>query len=231
MSEPHVETIRSGGTTVRLGFASENDHIARVIRQTGTFYESELLNDIRQRLFFPQVAVDVGAHVGNHTIYFSSVLGMETFAFEPNPTSFWHLESNIAANGLNDRCRARRAAVGARSGRAHVVPAADSNSGLSKVEPVANGEAELVTLDDELAAGRRVDVIKIDVEGAELDVLRGAEHTLRQQRPLLYIEVMQPRFEAVTSFLREHDYICWKRFNVTPTFLYLPRERFGSAAL
>jgi FkbM family methyltransferase len=230
MSEPHVETIRAGGTTVTIGFASENDHIARVIRQTGTFYEAELLNDIRQRLFFPQVAVDVGAHVGNHAIYFSRVLGMATLAFEPNPVSFRHLESNIAANGLGDRCRIRRAAVGARVGRAHVVPASDTNSGLSKAEPVADGETELVTLDDELPAGRPVDVIKIDVEGAELDVLRGAGRTLKEHRPLLYIEIMQGRFEAVTHLLRERDYVCWKRFNVTPTFLFLPRERFGRAA-
>jgi FkbM family methyltransferase len=230
MTDPHVETIRSGGATVSLGFASENDHIARVIRQTGTFYEAELLNDIRQRLFFPEAAVDVGAHVGNHAIYFSRVLGMETLAFEPNPVSFRHLEANIASNGLAGRCRARRAAVGAQPGRAHVIAASDVNSGLSRADPVADGEAELVTLDDELPAGRHIDVIKIDVEGAEFDVLRGAERTLKEQRPLLYIEIMQPQFDAVTGLLRERDYVCWKRFNATPTFLFLPRERFGGAA-
>jgi FkbM family methyltransferase len=230
MSEPHIETIRTGGTTVTIGFASENDHIARVIRQTGTFYEAELLNDIRQRLFFPQQAVDVGAHVGNHAIYFSRVLDMHTIAFEPNPVSFWHLESNIAANGLSGRCRARRAAVGAQAGRAHVVPAGETNSGLSTAEPVADGESELVTLDDELPAGRPVDIIKIDVEGAELDVLKGAERTLKEHRPLLYIEIMQARFEPVTHLLRERGYVCWKRFNATPTFLFLPGERFGRPA-
>jgi FkbM family methyltransferase len=227
MSEPHVETIRAGGMTVRLGFATEADHIARVIRQTGGFYEAELLNDIRQRLFYPQVAVDVGAHVGNHAIYFSRVLEMEVFAFEPNPVSFHHLQSNVAANGVADRCHIRRAAVGAEAGRAHVLAASDTNPGLSRIEVIADGEAELVTLDDELTVDHRVDVIKIDVEGAELEVLQGAGRILRTQKPLLYVEVMRPRYEAVTSFLGERGYVCWKSFNVTPTFLFMPRERFG----
>jgi hypothetical protein len=50
---------------------------------------------------------------------------------------------------------------------------------------------------------------------------------LARHRPLLYVEIMQPSFEAVRAHLAHSGYICWKRFNATPTFLFLPSERLG----
>ena len=90
------------GKPVRLHFATEDDHIAKVVRNTKTFYEVEMLRDIRARLFFAKCAVDVGAHVGNHTVFFAHVLGLRTIAFEPNPASFRHLKANISANALGE---------------------------------------------------------------------------------------------------------------------------------
>jgi hypothetical protein len=87
---------------------------------------------------------------------------------------------------------------------------------------------EIVTL-DEVLGEPRIDVIKIDVEGWELDVLRGATVTLERHRPLLYIEAMQNQFDAVRAHLSAAGYVCWKRFNATPTFLFMPRERLGAA--
>lgn len=225
----HTVGFEAGGKHLTLEFSSEEDHIARTIRRAGTFYEAELLADARSRLFFAECAVDVGAHVGNHTLYFAHVLGLRTIAFEPNPQTYDHLVANVRNNQLTELCRTRNAAVGSSAGHVRAVAASDKNSGMATVETDPAGAVAMVALDDELLSERRIDIIKIDVEGWELDVLRGAEQVLTQSRPVLYIEIMQPKFGEVESHLKGRGYVCWKRFNYTPTFLFLPRERLGAS--
>jgi FkbM family methyltransferase len=227
-SNPSVVSIHWAGKSFPMEFSSETDHIAGTIRHTGGFYEAEMLEDARSRLFFPQRAVDVGAHVGNHTLYFASVLGMETHAFEPNAGNFALLQSNVAKNGIVQKCHLRNAAVGARQGRARSIEDSASNSGMAKVELDPDGEVPMVTLDDEMAGLTRVDVVKIDVEGGEFDVLKGATGLLQRTRPLLYVEIMEPALQGVQAYLQSSGYVCWKRFNATPTFLFLPRERLSN---
>ncbi len=220
--------FEAAGKHLTLDFSSEQDHIARTVRLTGTFYEAELLADVRSRLFFAECAIDVGAHVGNHVLYFAHVLGLRTVAFEPNPASYAHLVDNVRNNGLEAACSIRNAAVGAAPGQVRTVAASDSNSGMARVEADPGGSVAMVTLDDEVLAEPRIDLIKIDVEGWELDVLRGAEQVLAERRPVIYVEIMQSKFAPVEHHLRQRGYVCWKRFNHTPTFLFLPRERFGA---
>jgi len=226
---PPTVAFTAAGRQVTLRFASAQDHIARAIAGTGTFYEAELLADVRSRLFFPECAVDVGAHVGNHTVYFSRILGMKTIAFEPNAVSFELLEANVRENGVEALCRLRHAAIGSAAGRVRAIASPEINSGMATVESDPMGDVPLLCLDDELARDPRIDVIKIDVEGWELEVLRGAERVLQQHRPLLYVEAMLESFVPLEAFLRRHRYLCWKRFNATPTFLFMPSERLSAA--
>jgi FkbM family methyltransferase len=227
---PNV-SFSAGGQRVILHFASAEDHIARTIEATGGFYEAELLADMRSRLFFPQCAVDVGAHVGNHTLYFALVLGIKTIAFEPNAATFALLEANVEENGVGDRVRLRHAAVGASVGRVHAVAASGHNSGMSQVEVDAAGDVPLLSLDDELKNDVRIDVIKIDVEGWEFDVLRGATRVLETRRPLIYVEASDTTFAHIRAHLVTCRYTCWKRFNATPTFLFMPNERLGASTI
>ena len=217
------------GKRVTLHFASAEDHIARTIEATGGFYEAELLADVRSRLFFPHCAVDVGAHVGNHTLYFSKILGLKTIAFEPNAATFKLLAANVRENGVELQCRLRHAAVGAAAGRVHTIASTEANSGMSRVEIDADGDTPLLNLDDELKNDGPIDVIKIDVEGWELDVLRGAARVIQQHRPLLYVEASDATFAQVRAYLVTRRYVCWKRFNATPTFLFMPNERLGAS--
>lgn len=215
----------AGGKHLTLRFATEQDHIARTIEATGGFYEAELLADVRSRLFFPECAVDVGAHVGNHTLYFSKMLGLKTVSFEPNTRTFELLETNVRENGVEALCRVRRAAVGASAGRVHAVAAPDDNSGMARVASDEAGDVPLLSLDEELKNDVRIDVIKIDVEGWELDVLRGAAQVIETHRPLIYVEASDATFQHVRALLHACRYVCWKRFNATPTFLFMPNER------
>lgn len=138
-----------------------------------------------------------------------------------------HLRANSETNGLADRCLARNAAVGSAHGRARATPASGQNSGMATVETDAEGAIEVVTLDEEVLGEARIDINMIDVEGWEVEVLRGAGQTLARHKPLLYIEIMQAGFDEVEAHLLGAGYLCWKRFNHTPTFLFLPRERWG----
>ena len=223
---PNV-AFRAGGKQVTLHFASAEDHIARTIEATGGFYEAELLADVRARLFFPECAVDVGAHVGNHTLYFAKVLGLRTIAFEPNAATFELLRANVHENGVETLCRLRHAAVGAVAGRVRAVASPGANSGMSRVEPDDGGDVPLTNLDEELKDETRIYIVNIVVAGWELDVLRGATRAIERHRPLLYIEASDASFHELTALLAAQRYVCWKRFNATPTFLFMPNERFG----
>jgi FkbM family methyltransferase len=227
MSEPHIVGFDAHGRHVTLRFADPADHIARTIEQAHCFYEAELLADIRSRLFFAQCAIDVGAHVGNHTLYFASVLGLRTISFEPNPQSFALLRANVDENGCAATCELHQQAVGSEAGHVRLVEVPQTNSGMTQVETDTAGTIESVRLDDVLADEARIDIIKIDVEGFELEVIEGAKTTIGRHRPLLYVEVMAPRFDAVRDLLWRAQYVPWKRFNATPTFLFLPCEQFG----
>jgi hypothetical protein len=93
----------------------------------------------------------------------------------------------------------------------------------------ATGDLPLLCLDDELENDARIDVIKIDVEGWELDVLRGAARVIEHHRPLIYVEASDGTFPDVRAFLAGGRYVCWKRFNATPTFLFMPNERLRAS--
>lgn len=136
------------------------------------------------------VMLDVGASFGYYSLVTAHALGeaCTIHAFEPNPTAFARLTGNIERNRM--RCI-----------EAHPVGLWDHETGMSVVDdlPGNSGAAHLVpggpvptTTADAFCAGRaltRVDVMKIDAEGAELRVLRGAARVLDTLRPVLLVEL------------------------------------------
>ncbi|MSO81252.1 MAG: FkbM family methyltransferase [Alphaproteobacteria bacterium] len=93
------------------------------------------------------------------------------FAFESTPKNFCLLAQNIESNGYAAIVTARRTAIADRSGPGRL--ALDvHNSGMHRLAPDGTVEVE-TTRPDDLLAGQRVDFVKIDIEGAEVAVLRG----------------------------------------------------------
>jgi FkbM family methyltransferase len=133
--------------------------------------------------------VDVGANLGLYTILGGGVVGASCLSLEPVPTTFEKLRENIQLNGLGQTVDARNIGVGAESGMLrftlgegagnHVVTEPEGKEGVSV--PVA-------PLDDLLDSDQdRATVLKIDVEGWEENVLRGAEQTTCRLAPLALI--------------------------------------------
>ena len=154
-----------------------------------------------------RIAWDVGAHLGFHTLGFASFVGPSgrVVAFEPNSTNRERLEQNLERNAdLAERCEVLACALSDRDGDSSLVISRDIESGASSmsfldgttpaVDPgIAGGWSKVVVpvrTADALVRERHMapDIIKIDVEGAELLVLRGAEQIIRTSRPLLIVE-------------------------------------------
>ncbi|MEZ5322865.1 MAG: FkbM family methyltransferase [Microthrixaceae bacterium] len=156
--------------------------------------------------------VDVGANAGLMSVV-AAAAGAEVIAFEPVPRSrAWTLD-NLARNALTDKVDLRPQAVSDSTGVASFhIPAGGAPSSASLGSEGFRGldgevvEVEVTTLD---AAGLpgEIALIKVDVEGHEHEVLRGAERTIEQSRPQLILEVNHDGpWRAIDEWLAAHDY-------------------------
>ena len=138
-----------------------------------------------------EVVVEVGANIGAHTVELSRLVGSdgEVHAFEPQRIVFQALCANLALNQCSN-VWARQMAVGSESASI-LVPALEptvrANFGGVSMFGVGHGEpVAMVTLDAfDLPACH---FLKVDVEGMEVEVLRGAQNTIATYRPLMYVE-------------------------------------------
>lgn len=160
-----------------------------------------VLSGIRPFVAEDAVCLDVGANIGLYALAFSLLAPRgRVYAFEPSPGSFRHLEENLAANRASN-VSAFQLAFGEEPDTTvqfHDVPfftagsfVVDKSSFLtSEVLGATDFEARGTTLDAFVAEQglERVDVVKIDVEGAELSVLRGAGAVLAAHHPKVVLE-------------------------------------------
>lgn len=215
-----MTTLTAHGCSVELNFDYPDDHISRVIERGRTFYEIDLLEDIHRRIT-PGTAIDVGAHIGNHTLWLAAVCGMDVVAFEPFEPSRQQLERNIDANGLRSRVQVRAAAAGDKDGTGRIVPGTEGNSGTTTIKRHGRGSVAIETIDG--LALEEVRVIKIDVEGGELAVLKGARDTIARCRPVVYVEAAtDERRAAVDALMSDLGYAPFGCFAKTPTYGYAP---------
>ncbi len=141
---------------------------------------------------------DIGANIGFVTIIAARLVGPtgRVVAFEPVPENVAAIKRNLALNGI-DWVDVRPVAVSARAGRASLVlseVSAFSRLSTMHTPTGARGtlEVDVDSIDELLARDARTpppDVVKIDVEGAELDVIEGMRETLAARRPVLLCEV------------------------------------------
>jgi FkbM family methyltransferase len=168
---------------------------------SGLRFEKSEVEFILRMLRPGMIFFDIGANAGLFTIAAArKLLGSESavYAFEPCPTTFAILQKNQQLNGL-DRVHAVRRALSDKKGSANLYVNAGLKDGLNSLEDPSHTDAEvvgqipvdIVTLDDFIAQKGipRVDVMKVDVEGAELRVFRGAQEVLaREDAPLILYE-------------------------------------------
>lgn len=196
-----------------------HDHISNVIRRSGKPYEPTLVSIVRELTKPGCVIVDVGANLGNHTIYWAKA-GRRVIAFEPNPLTRSALLESVRLNNLDDLVDVRSTALGAKTGAGTLQTLLAENQGAVAVEPAADGDIQVVRLDD--LALPHFSVMKIDVEGSEESVILGARETISRIRPIIVAEALQDD-RGVVGLLRELGYYRLPASLAgTPTYLYVP---------
>jgi len=157
--------------------------------------------------------VDIGANIGWYTVHAAQIVGPAglVIAFEPRPDTFARLSRSVALNGFEAWVELHQAALGATPGQAYVGWHAQTKnpggtwllqSELMRSTFEASG-AEIyptcVATLDQIVADRSIDILKIDIEGAEPIALQGAVETLLKSRPTILSEVNFANLQTVSG--------------------------------
>ena len=170
--------------------------------------------------------LDIGANVGWFSLHIARALNPQDrviYALEPVKGSYDVLTANIALNGLGKVIRAFNLGAGDRPGQLHFsvpksTPGAASMIDLHPDWPSEQQVCSVTTIDAFLAeqAADKIDLLKCDVEGAELMVMQGATRLLSQDRPVLLLEVLRKWSRAfgyhpndLISLLAQYGYACF----------------------
>src|SRR5262249_8838432 len=170
-------------------YLRQDTYVGRSFEEYGEYSEGEV--DLFRRCLRPgDVALDIGANFGSHTIPMAQLVGPTgiVYAFEPQRILFQILCGNVALNEIPN-VRALPFALGP-APRATKIPPLDDRGGNNfGGSALGGGQGEdigVIALDQ--LGLKVIRLIKIDVEGMELEVLRGAAATLARCRPILYVE-------------------------------------------
>lgn len=126
------------------------------------------------------VFFDIGANVGSYTLLSSKVVGATTHSFEPSPSTFGHLENNIFLNRIQSKAFAFNEGIGGEKGSMKFSVNQDTINHIVLNEIEESIEVQINTLDQHTAEHKLVpNLIKVDVEGFETEVIRGADSLLR----------------------------------------------------
>ena len=214
------------GERIRFFFEKGGSRlIPTVIKERGVFYENECLEFIRSSITQPGIFLDIGANIGNHTLFFSRIARRRVMAFEAIPENFEVLKKNIEMNPASEPVEAFNFGLGSSNSYADFEQPnlAEAGSFRRKKGSVA-GKIEIRRLDDVLRdADLKLPIafMKIDVEGMELEVLQGAVEALKDHRPGLSIEIKTNKeYLQICEFLEPFDYVPIGAFNATPTFVF-----------
>ena len=134
------------------------------------------------------VFIDVGANLGSWTILGGKVCGASVYAFEPVPLTYRRLRDNVLINDLDGKVETSNCALGEASGELGFTSELDTmNHALSDSDIETDGIIVPVETMDRVLGCASPALIKIDVEGFELAVLKGSHELLRSRAPLAVI--------------------------------------------
>lgn len=216
-----IFTIQKENGTVKfflpdLDF-SHGEFIQNRIFLERDYFEIYHLTMLKEHIKRNAVILDIGANIGNHTIFFAKECNAKKiYSFEPTQKTFQILRENIRINHVDSMVVAMNIALGARDQKVDMV-GDDRDSGSNRVEECINGDTVMNTLDS-LSINERIDLVKIDVEGYEYEVLEGAEKTIVRDKPDIFIEIFDVNYDKVNGLLNRMGYEC--DFRTEQDYLY-----------
>ena len=215
-------TIHRHGRALRFdesGF-TDTPYVYRPLTR-GQMYEEAFLEYIRSLDRVGQY-VDVGAHLGTHSVWFASLCrSTRVHSFEPVGRYAAVVRRNVLANSLEGKVTVHQTGLGAEPGQATNFMSVEHQIGF--VAGVTEGVTETFPVQrmDDVVEGP-VALIKIDVEGMEALVLRGATRILSEHRPRVFAEAQSvAAARVIAQQLAPFGYRPTSRvFNASPTYEY-----------
>lgn len=205
---------------------------ARWSRYYEAEYEPETFRFFRDHLKPGNTVLDIGGHIGLFAVVTAHLVGAEgrVFTFEPTPFTRSVLTEVVELNGCSGIVEVRGEAVSARSGETVFFDTGETISNANSLVRTELSKTEipikLISVDDFVRERSiTVDCIKIDVEGAELDVLRGANETFINQRPVARLG-LHPSFIAQNGQSLDEIWEVLVGYDLTVVFEGNPVDRY-----
>jgi len=177
---------------VRLDWATD------ITYWTNTYESHKELKVFLNHLQDGMTVLDIGANVGFYALHFARKVGPQgkVYAFEPIPEYFNRLKEHIVLNNATNIVPVPVALLDQKGVAKMSIASGDSS--LFHHESDQFVDVPLTTLDNFVAENQidRVDAIKLDVEGAELHVIRGADQTIRKFKPIMMVEINATTLKA-----------------------------------
>lgn len=180
-----------GGETIRFP--------TRWSRYYEAEYEPETFTFFRDNVKKGNTVLDIGGHIGLFAVVTARLVGSEgkVYSFEPTPFTRGVLKEVVELNGLSDIVEVRSEAVSSKSGQTVFFDTGDTISNANSLVKTERSKTEIpITLIsvDEFVREKCIkpNCLKIDVEGVELDVLKGARETFLTHRPVARLGLHPP---------------------------------------
>ncbi|MEO0295033.1 MAG: FkbM family methyltransferase [candidate division WOR-3 bacterium] len=170
-----------------------------LISQWIGIYEKNIIKKIIKYLKPNKIYYDIGAHIGYYSFIFSK-FGRKVYSFEPHPLNFYFLKEHIKLNNLKNTY-AFNFAIYSENKKVFFELNDDRTEG--KIKNYGNFLVDAFTLDYLIYEKKfdEPDFIKIDVEGAELEVLKGSQKILKFKKPLILISIHSENLKNEILFL------------------------------
>lgn len=200
--------------TIKIGYGGKDvffclpkayqDFIQQKILIDESFYELDLLQKVCARDYSGMEILDVGANIGNHSIFFAMFSGAaKVVSFEPQNDVRNIFNKNLLLNSLSNVV-VFPYAVGAKCGFAGESHFSNINSGAVSFRDSCKGRVPMRSID---SLGLSPALIKIDVEGAELEVIKGAVKTIRECHPDIWVECFDSRLFELEKIMADMGYV------------------------
>lgn len=178
-----------------------------------TTYQQTAINAALDYVKSFDLAIDVGANVGLHSVRFSKIF-KNVFSYEPSSLNFECLKKNtesLANVNIN------QFALGDREEILEIsIPSEYDNCGAFSFVDFKNLENNLIKEKSKIDILDRFnlspELIKVDTQGYELNVLKGSMETLKRSKPVLILEVSKKNFSEIDTFLSTFGYTSVDRF-------------------
>lgn len=169
---------------------NKKDYIYKKMLQNGRIWERKKVNKMMAHIKRGSCVIDVGAHIGSHSIQFSKC-AKKVFSFEPMVYNYKIFEKNIELNAIKNTILFKLA-LSNEIGTLGIKQESANNTGATFLQKDKRGQIAAERLDDiifnYLESDDSISFIKYDIEDMEYEALLGSEKTLKKFKPILFIE-------------------------------------------